>query len=433
MKININFYFILLIIISLLSCKDKYDGPYYKVSGIVYQNGLPINNVSVDIGGIKTNTDIKGSFEIAGLPEGGHILNILKKNGNKKGADTVAFVERSFKINLPEDTLLEYLKLPEPVLIKLISRTSKEGATIGWTQTDIEDFREYKLFRHSTSGLDATTGDLIQVSTTANDTTFTDTFELGSEGYFYRVYVMNDFGRLGGSNIISVSTRDEEIISKYTIQLTNSIGIPNSTPVGIASDQNNLWIMCGAYNALEHTLIYYNPDTYKVIKSFTFNNLIERPGTGVGGIAWDGTYIWISVGGNTNKLVKVDINTGSILQSWASPAEGYPTDLDWDGELLWISSGNGQIYKFNTLSGGSELFFSRYPDREISIATRNNEVWVGDFVTADGNITIYNKLNGNSLGTIKDALPTNHRSFCFHKGKLAVIADGNIKFYEIKE
>lgn len=232
--------------------------------------------------------------------------------------------------------------------------------------------------------------------------------------------------------IIEPTIEPSEQLSQYTLDKTNSIGVPVTNPTGIASDGTNFWIMSGEHNGAEHKLTYYDPTTYAVITQFTFNNLIETLGTGVYGITWDGTNVWISVSGDTNKIVKVDPQTGVITQTWSSPTELGPSDLGWDGDKIWIASGTGQIFTMNTQNGGSQLFLNYVgmSNRDSGIAFRNGELWVGNLFNMD--VDIYNALDGSYQGIIKNALTANG-TFCFHDGQLAVLSSGGIAFYDIIE
>lgn len=403
----------------------------YNVSGRVTQNGEPVANANVSVKKRSGTTDANGSFTLEDVVEGNHILNITKEVGTLKRTRSEAFMARSYEIEVTRDTSLNFLELPEPVFLKQESRRQHEYANLAWNRSHAEDFREYKIYRHGSPGLDESTGELIYVTTDANDTTFKDNFELGAEGYYYRAYVMNDYGRLGGSNVLYVSCSDELIESNYTLELANSIGVPHSVPAGIGSDQENLWILCGDYNAEEHSLIYYDPYTYEVKRTLTFYNLIEKLGSGVYGVAVHDSSLWIATGSNVNKLLEIDLGSDTIVKTWAAP-DGAPKDLHWDDGIIWMSSGDGQIYKIDPLSGRNELFYSRYPDRESAIAVLNDEVWVGDLVSNDGSITIYDKSSGEYKSTLINVLPYYHKGFCFHKSQLAVIASGNIHFYDIK-
>jgi len=89
----------------------------------------------------------------------------------------------------------------------------------------LNNFYEYKIYRHYHTGLDENTGTLIHVSTSADDTIFNDIgtdLEYGltpATTYYYRVYINNNFGRLGGSNIIGVTTNKWENENNFTVFL----------------------------------------------------------------------------------------------------------------------------------------------------------------------------------------------------------------------
>jgi hypothetical protein len=71
---------------------------------------------------------------------------------------------------------------------------------IAWSSSASESFKEYKLYRHTSSGLDETTGELVHVSTTRGDTIFLDQIS-HSAHFFYRVFVVNQNGTVTGSNL----------------------------------------------------------------------------------------------------------------------------------------------------------------------------------------------------------------------------------------
>jgi len=215
--------------------------------------------------------------------------------------------------------------------------------------------------------------------------------------------------------------------TKYSLKVTKTIGLPYANPVGIASDQENLWLMFGAHNSLDHKLIYYDPNTQEIIRSFDFHNLIETLGTGVYGITWDGSGVWISVSGNTNKLVRVDPETGEILTTWTSPTTLGPSDLSWDGNYIWVSTGTGQVYIVNPASGSSKTFLKKIA-RDNGVAVRENEVWVGNLF--DRNVNVYNKNTGSMIQTITNGFLQNG-NFCMHREQIAVVNSAGVKFYSI--
>lgn len=167
----------------------------------------------------------------------------------------------------------------------------------------------------------------------------------------------------------------------YALIERRNIAAPRSNATGITYDGSHFWLMSGGHNTPPtHTLVRFSPDTAKVDRSFTFEGLVEGLGTGVGGIAWDGTAIWISVSGNTNKLVTVDPTTGQITRTMSSPSNTGPVDLDFDGQDLWLSSGTGQVFRLDRTTGGikSELAAAEPERRDHGIAVRaGGELWVG--------------------------------------------------------
>jgi len=201
----------MLVILLLTGCSEQGTNPdkTYNISGYISQNGISASGVTVSLDD-KINwtdqTDIDGYFRIEGVTEGDHLLKSSQTlmDGN--------FVEKSYELAVYDDILLESLRLPNA--IELIDPTliTHHSIQIVWTSSDAEDFREYKLYRHSSSGLDENTGTLVHVSTIANDTTFTDAELSAFQTYYYRLYVMNEFGRLGGSNLISATTEQYELI-----------------------------------------------------------------------------------------------------------------------------------------------------------------------------------------------------------------------------
>jgi hypothetical protein len=220
--------FYILTIFSILSCTET--NGLYSVSGQILLDDVPVSNATVTIDNSlnwSTSTDKNGNYIIKNVNSGKHNIvirystkNISKINTNAdqnfipaSNNDSISYVEINKEISVYQDLILASLKLPKPVIMLPISSTTESSIVIKWSATDAEDFREYKLFRHLTSGLDETTGELVHVSTSRNDTVFTDTKLTPLTNYYYRVYIMNDYGKLGGSNIVSSQT----LVKNYII------------------------------------------------------------------------------------------------------------------------------------------------------------------------------------------------------------------------
>lgn len=190
------------------------------VSGTVFYNSEPITNATVRLSNINryettliTNED--GYFEFQNVPNGEYELRYTKTFENG------CFVERSDEINVVENCNFDNLLLPDAVSMYEPTDVTFESLSLSWSSSTALDFREYKIYRGLTSGLDETTGLLIHVSTTTNDTTFINHDLNPLETYYYRVYVMNDYGRLGGSNIVSSTTLNMNVIINGDFEIIN--------------------------------------------------------------------------------------------------------------------------------------------------------------------------------------------------------------------
>jgi hypothetical protein len=235
----------------------------------------------------------------------------------------------------------------------------------------------------------------------------------------------------GGGGGSSGSTVVDSHNLVFNVTWKSSLAVPISNPQGIAIDNNdNIWVMNGIHNEINNTLICFNPNSGAILSSYDYIGLIESLGTGVYGIAWDGSSIWVSVAGNTNKIVQINPATGQIVRTISSPSFLGPTDLSWDGTNLWLSTGTGDIYYINPTSGGWNLFLNK-TDRDTGIAYLNGNIWISNLF--DNNIVVYNVSSKNIIDTINQIpLPASQtRRLTFHNSQLAVLTNGGIDFYDI--
>jgi hypothetical protein len=239
--------FLLLSLCLMMSCKEEVTNPNSKftVSGKAIYNDNPLAGAEVSLNktlNYSTTTDSEGNFEITNVPSGNYNLTISKNFSDGK------FTEISEDIAVTDNLNLSELKLPKAVLLYPITEITSSSVKLTWTPTDASDFREYKIYRHTTPGLDETTGTLIYVATSINDTSFIDSELFESTTYYYRIYVMNDFGRLGGSNINSAKTLFKNLIKNGDFESFNSSSEPTDwlleNDVWFVSNQN---YQSGAY------------------------------------------------------------------------------------------------------------------------------------------------------------------------------------------
>ena len=206
--------FTLVILLGLLiSCSDNktasIDG--FTVSGTIFYQEETASNVIVQLvnesrSRYSTLTDENGYFEFSNVESGDYTLTATNQLEND------VFSESSVSLTVDDDIELDPLILPEAIFLFNPTNTTDLSTTLTWTSSEAQDFAEYKLFRHFSSGLDETTGTLIHVSTVQTDTMFIDTTLSPSTIYYYRIYVMSNYGRLGGSNIVSTTTDETHTI-----------------------------------------------------------------------------------------------------------------------------------------------------------------------------------------------------------------------------
>ncbi len=202
---------IIIFLLIFLACSDQTNEPVnlYSVSGVIYQNSQPSVGTDVSIDNklnLSTVTNENGEFTITNVPEGQRSFTA------SKSYDNGSFVELSSTLNVNSDIQLNSLILPSPTHLYDIEYKTDNSTLVRWSPSSATDLREYKLYRHISSGLDETTGTLIHVSTSRYDTTFADSNLNALTTYYYRIYVMNQFGKLGGSNIINVTTDNRNFI-----------------------------------------------------------------------------------------------------------------------------------------------------------------------------------------------------------------------------
>lgn len=143
-------------------------------------------------------TGAEGQFAFSNISDGQHNLSLEKQSESGQ----VYYETMPLMVN--GDVLLATLVLPEPPVLLDTRLESTDSAFLSWnTFGDPAAFREYKLFRKKDPGIDESHGDLIYVGTKLSDTVFSDAMAPFEGNVYYRLYVMNEYGKAGGSNILT--------------------------------------------------------------------------------------------------------------------------------------------------------------------------------------------------------------------------------------
>ncbi len=222
---------------------------------------------------------------------------------------------------------------------------------IYWNKTDANDFREYKLYMHSTSGLDETTGTLIHVSTSFNDTSVVINNLSPKTGYFFRVYVMNDLGRIGGSNIVSDTTLTYAFLpngnfedktdlswldssSCKMVEYVNEFAKSGEYCLHIITDTTSDFIVQGY---LTRTI---SPQfSFQKGKTYKFSSWIKQSGKKFNGNATiyeTGAVIYLGSFGNTLGSAALEIYSES--DKWVYKEKIFTCDIEY--HQFWIQIGS---------------------------------------------------------------------------------------------
>lgn len=211
---------LILLIVTMFTIQSCFNTEVYTVSGTVNYLGSVVQGAIVSIDD-KFNwtieTDENGQYIIQSVTKGEHDLSI-KLDGEDQ---SYSMIEHSIQVN--NDMQLNEIQLPKTVNILSLEVTEDNSISLRWSSSSADDFREYKVYRHISSGLDENTGTLIHVSTSRTDTTFTDDETFPNIEYYYRIFVMNDYGKLGGSNILTAKTGKENLIVNGDFEMIDAI------------------------------------------------------------------------------------------------------------------------------------------------------------------------------------------------------------------
>jgi hypothetical protein len=254
-------------------------------------------------------------------------------------------------------------------LIDVTPQSINNKVKIGWTQSNVTSFSEYKLYRHETSGIDEDNGTLIHVSTNVNDTTFTDSISHNSN-FYYRLLVKNLNDQFSGSNVINVKTDAPENDPLITL---------SSLKTGYISKNEVLWFHFNAEANELYTIAWYDEwwdeysagsifvTAYKENKTdmyFPRQRLIQMNGSPVSIIANASEKIYLKVEGYDDRIE----GTFGIKVDHVNKAEAIEIPIDNSAQAV-VAAGETKFYYANinknsnyTISMVADQFTGAYGD-----------------------------------------------------------------------
>ncbi len=382
--------FLIIFLFIFSACEDTpvdADGLYFVKGKVVYKNAgvsqVPVS-LSNETSKFLTTTDGNGYFILEDVPVGTYILTV------QKAIDDQSFVENNIEVTVSGNTELDALLLPDPVVLYHPDIVTISAVELRWSSSMVQNFMEYKIYRHHSSALDETTGTLIHIATSRNDTTYTDTGleEFGGLGrnatWYYRIYIMNQYGRLGGSNILQITTPEWENEDNFTVSYTLERDIQftsqHGTVAGIDHDGENFWVVYlneqgGYHDPNKVTIEKQNFYSGKSLKLFEYEEQYAFPS----GLAYDGSSLWLNnygSGQDISTLRKINTDTGEVELSYTLPYG--IQDIAFDGNTLLLSYYYDRVERFNQENGAilNEYFSPFGSGANFGITSRNKEIWV---------------------------------------------------------
>lgn len=159
-----------------------------------------------------------------------------------------------------------------------------------------------------------------------------------------------------------------------------------------------------------------------------------EPGALVGGVAWDGTHIWVGVFFGSDTLYKIDPVSCQVVYTIPSPVSEGVGGLAWDGSHLWCCpEQSGQIYELDPADGSviSVIPAPSYGEPDPNAA---GLAWDGQYLwhTDYGHQALY-KLDPTD-GSIVTTYPMTDIGLSgvgYGGGVVVVIGYGTDKLYEV--
>jgi hypothetical protein len=429
----------------LITCqKEDADPGPYDIQGIItYDDGRTAKNSKVFLNEeLKTTTDSQGAFQIHTVEGGTYRLKA-------SNSDSSGYSENEIDIEVTKDITLEDFLLPNPVNLLDPLDVTSQSLKLVWNRCRASDFREYKIFIHYSSAIDESTGTLLHISTNINDTVLHvnkgDFWWGGSTlspntTYYFRVYVMNSYGRLSGSNIKGATTslwdHADEFTSNYSLHL-ESVFAAQGNLTGIDWDGTYFWMLYfeeqgGFYDNNKLTLVKYDLSQGTALDTLVFDDSnYDSHGT-----AWDGNQVWMSLG---TYIQSVDIESELFGKSYH--AGEVTVDLSWNKENLVLLDVWNKVILLNPVNGNIQTqFVTPFVDvgysGEKGVAARENEIWIIN--NWHHQIAICDH-TGKHIGVaevdfLQDGFEANYHKMpmCFMGDKLVIGLDSQLRIYSLK-
>ena len=150
------------------------------------------------------------------------------------------------------------------------------------------------------------------------------------------------------------------------------ISLKYNPPLGLAWDGNFLWTSVGRKGKKSSRLYKISANDGSLISAFDY------PGLSLHGIAWGWNYIW-TIDSPTKSIYKIDPVDGNVVNTLASlNVNGNAHGLTFDGGFLWVAcSSSDMLYKINP-DNGSIVYQVKAPNVAWGLAWDGKYIWNSD-------------------------------------------------------
>jgi sugar lactone lactonase YvrE len=204
----------------------------------------------------------------------------------------------------------------------------------------------------------------------------TSRLPLGTDGVRGLIFDRGQAVILAGSNT-GLSAPDSSYVVRL-LRLEDAQAGPTTVAVeqdvfetGLVSDGQSWW-SAGSLLGAQAGIYQIAPTSGEVLL------MLPAPGYHPGGIAFDGTYLWI-VDCDARKLLRVDVEEGRVSRKVESPGF-YPTGLAYDGFHFWCADATtGRIYRLKGHNGRTDAVISPdafyRPGEFVSLSWDGDALW----------------------------------------------------------
>jgi transglutaminase-like putative cysteine protease len=171
-----------------------------------------------------------------------------------------------------------------------------------------------------------------------------------------------------------------------------TIKTPGPLPTGLAFDGQHLWLA----DDFTDKIYKIDPETGRILLSF------DSPGHHPEGLAWDGQYLW-HIDSGEKLMYKLDPETGKALSILESNSPN-PRDLAWDGEYIWIADFRSDtLLKVSTVDGMMVEALATPAGEPTGLTFDGKYIWIAD--RTEDRIYLVNPADGLCLSSLRSYGP----------------------------